>query len=222
MKQLTETLEQRVTFYRFLGGIYTYPLTFKKVEPIIQLESQDKSWKDSLTSLQSYIKGISDWEALLEKINIEYTRLFEGPGKHPAPPFASFYLDGGTVMGPSAVAVRIEYLKWDLAPIQLDKMPDDHIAMELTFMSYLASESYLTFSKNNNTLLLDLLIAQKEFLNNHLINWIPEFCSNIISASTMTFFKNLADITKTYLKSDYEWTKNKITKTTNKGDFKNV
>ena len=219
--QLTETLKQRTMFYRFFGGIYSYPLTFEKVEPIFKLEKRDKPWMVSLKSLQNYLKGIAAWETFLEEANIEYTRLFEGPGKHPAPPFASFYLNGGTVMGPSAVAARQEYLKWDLVPILIGKIPDDHITIELTFMSHLASEAYLALSEKNNTLLADLLTAQTEFLNKHLISWTPQFCSNIISTSTMNFFKFLADLTKTYLKIDYEWLKNGITKT-NHGDNNNV
>jgi len=215
--ELKEILMQRVLLYRFLGGVFTYPLTLEKVEPIVKLENKDKHLTDSLTSLQNCLKGISDWESFVEEANIEYTRLFEGPGKHPVPPFASFYLDGGTVMGPSTIKVRQEYLKWDLAPIHIGQIPDDHIATELTFMSYLASETYLALSKNNNTLYWNLLKTQKEFSNKHLISWVPEFCSNIISASTMNFFKNLAELTNIYLKIDYEWIKNEPSKT-NKGE----
>ena len=205
MKQLAETLAQRAILYRLLGGIYTYPLTLEKVEPIIELKRQDKPWKDSLISLQNYLKGINNWEVFLEETNIEYTRLFEGPGQHPAPPFASFYLGDGTVMGAPAVAVRQEYIKWNLAPILIGKIPDDHIALELTFMSYLANEAYLALSKNNNSLLYVLLKTQEEFLNKHLISWALQFCSNIISASTMNFFKNLTSLTKIYIETDFEW-----------------
>lgn len=221
MIELTEMLELRVLLYRFLGGLYNYPITFEKVEPIIKLEIHDNIWLDSLISFQNYLKGISDWESFLEDANIEYTRLFEGPGKHPAPPFASFYLDGGTVMGASAIAVRKEYIKWDLAPIRIGKIPDDHIAMEFTFLSYLAGEAYLILSKNDNTLLRDLLKAQTEFLNKHLIIWVPQFCLNIISDSTMKFFNYLAVLTKIYLKIDYEWMEDYLNKTNNGGN-KNV
>ena len=43
------------------------------------------------------------------------------------------------------------------------------------------------------------LEEQKEFLHNHLLNWVPEFCSDIEECSSTDFYQGLAKLAMGYL-----------------------
>jgi TorA maturation chaperone TorD len=84
---------------------------------------------------------------VLRDLRVEYTRLFIGPGQTPCPPSESVFdlsrpeEDRGTVLGPSA-----EAMKWALAEEGLvidlghNELPD-HIAIELEYMLYLLGKA---------------------------------------------------------------------------------
>ena len=56
--------------------------------------------------------GLAEEAGFGERLRIEYTRLFEGPGHMPAVPFASFHLSRSkALMTSETLAVRARYLE---------------------------------------------------------------------------------------------------------------
>jgi TorA maturation chaperone TorD len=45
---------------------------------------------------------------------------------------------------------------------------------------------------------------EKKFICDHLIKWIPEFCDKIISQAEISFYGDLADITKNFITLEFE------------------
>lgn len=201
MEQDQDLLSGRV-LYRVLQALYSYPLSREKVEPLLEFSLGQGYLEDEIASLRQSISAVRDWPEFIENLNVEYTRLFEGPGFVAAPLFASFYLDGERLMGPEAIAVRREYVKWGIASVQMGKIPDDHVALELAFMAYLCDEATAALADGDDGRCEKLLEAKEKFLREHLLNWAPTFCNKVIAATSDPFFAGLAKLTLAGLESD--------------------
>lgn len=204
MMDLAQTFQTGAALYGCLWGLYTYPLRQEAVTALLKLESADPRLEERLVFLRSVLEEVADWDAFLEHLDVEYTRLFVGPGQNPAPPYASFYLNGGSLIGPETLAVRSAYLEWGMAPVQLDRVPDDHIALELCFMGYLNGETHTALTEGDDRRLGALLEAQASFLSDHLLTWVPRFCADAASATRDEFFIGLSGLTQTHLENDAE------------------
>ena len=110
-------LDTRLGLYRLLTALYRYPV---RLETLMALASLDAEKADPLArSLRDLQQTLPPLDAsVLEHLNIEMTRLLEGPGLTPAPPYASYYLNGKQLMGPAALAARRAYLEWQAVPQQ--------------------------------------------------------------------------------------------------------
>jgi len=51
--------------------------------------------------------------------------------------------------------------------------------------------------------------AQKEFLGDHLLLWVPAFCDEVMKHCSTAFYREVAAILREYLSSDYEGFKEK-------------
>ncbi len=203
MNGKAEELRTWAGLWGLLSELYTYPLSREKLTLLSGLVSEDKSLGRALAVLRNALADVTDWDRLAEDLNVEYTRLFEGPGNIPAPPYASFYLNGGLLMGPETVAVRSTYLEWNVAPVQLGRIPDDHIALELAFMSHLCKEARAALISGDDTRSQSLLDAQRRFLRDHLLTWLPRLSAAVASAEPHRFLAELAKATEGLAQEHY-------------------
>lgn len=131
------------------------------------------------------------------ELEIEYARLFVGPGPLLAPPFGSVYLDGErTVMGPSTLEVAELY---EQAGLRMDTGrgdPPDHVAVELEFAYFLVRESARL---NGESRADEIDSLQRHFVRQYLLPWVPSFCDDIAAHSESDYFRSLAFILKGFL-----------------------
>ncbi len=190
-----DMLETRLVLYRLLAALYRYPLREETLEALCSLDwQQDGGAAEALRQAQSALDMPLN-EAALDRLNVEMTRLMEGPGITPAVPYASYYLNGQQLMGPSAQAARRFYLDWGVAPEQ-GTIPPDHIALELGFLSFLAEQT-LEDDKRQ-----DALRASLVFLREHLLPWLPQFCAALETSAREPFFGALAGVTRQFAADD--------------------
>jgi TorA maturation chaperone TorD len=190
-----DMLETRLILYRLLAALYRYPLCEETLEALRSLSwEQDDAVAEALRQVQSALDMPLN-EAALERLNVEMTRLMEGPGVTPAVPYASYYLHGQQLMGPSAQAARRFYLEWGVAPEQ-GTIPPDHIALELGFLSFLAEQT-LEDDKRQ-----DALRASLVFLREHLLPWLPQFCAALETSAREPFFGALSRLTRQVVAAD--------------------
>lgn len=87
---------------------------------------------------------VENWE----EVEFIFNRLFVGPSALEAPPFASVYLDTEPlVMSKTTLQVRKMYASIGLESPWKNKLPDDHISLELDAalaMNHVAQKSTLT------------------------------------------------------------------------------
>jgi len=137
----------------------------------------------------------------LESLRKDYSRLFIGPYKLLAPPYGSLYLEGkGEVMGESTVDALHRY-KSEGVDVRLKEAPD-HIAIELEFMFFLISKELEGIRGSNLSDADAFQKKQKAFLEVHLGKWISRFADKVEAHAQTEFYKNLANLTKSFVEED--------------------
>ena len=80
--------------------------------------------------------------------------------------------------------------------------PEDHVAIELAFMSLLARQTADALQDDRIEETKRLVELQKRFLAEHLTLWIPRMCSDILKAARQEFYKGIALVTRGYVSAD--------------------
>lgn len=114
--------------------------------------------------------AVIDWEQTLFGFN----RLFVGPMALLAPPFASVWLEPEPLlMGKSTLDARHVYQMLGLQTPQPNKLPDDHVSLELDAL--LAMQTAMEQAHS-----IELRELWRFFLQRHVLLWMPRFCARIL------------------------------------------
>ena len=124
--------------------------------------ANDDYTKAGLEFLQKWGKnGISD--EIYDKMRAEYTRLFIGLDKVKAPPWELVHLGKDRlIFQERTLEVRAWYKRFGLQAEKLHQEPDDHIGLELLFLSQLAALSIQALTEKDDARFAELLKAQRE------------------------------------------------------------
>lgn len=141
-------------------------------------------------------------EALLG-LQKEYTRLFAGLRKNDAlpPPYECVFREG-RLAGDITVDVNHHYALAGFADIYPEAGPQDHLGVELRFMSLLCYEEHSAETLGDIGKVLALRNQQREFLDRHLLRWVPDYCVMLGQESRVDFYSGIATLTAYSLKTD--------------------
>ncbi|MBI4653495.1 MAG: molecular chaperone TorD family protein [Nitrospirae bacterium] len=212
--QLTEELIQREDYraqcYRLLSACYCTP-----EENTLKQFKEEGLVKNLITALEPICDNAAPFarnmdDALSKYTNteilVDYSALFIGPFELLAPPYGSVYLEGKrTVMGDTTIDAVKHYRK---AGVEMDPAQNDipdHISVELEFMYYLINKGVEAYQNANNEEALKYINMQEDFLRRHLGVWVPKFAKDLRNGAQNSFYKNLADCTLAFIKSDMEY-----------------
>ncbi|APE94960.1 TorD/DmsD family molecular chaperone [Halodesulfurarchaeum formicicum] len=127
-----------------------------------------------------------------QALSVEYSRLFDGPGDHPCPPYESVYRDAepdqefGLVMGTSTGSVEEYYAAHGLTADAYAELPD-HVAVELEFAGLLSAQDEAAFD---------------DFAEEHLRTWLPSFTERVEEATREPFYAAVASATRELIRAD--------------------
>lgn len=82
------------------------------------------------------------------------------------------------------------------------KEPEDHLAVELAFMALLCGRAVEALRAGDEAGAERQLRAQREFLCDHLLNWIDRFTADVRKAAEDGFYFDLATFTEDFLTAD--------------------
>lgn len=140
-----------------------------------------------------------------DSLHWDYTRMFIGPDRLPAPLWESAYLSKERLLfQEQTLQVRQAYLKYHFLPKQLGQEADDHLGLELDFMYQLTLQAKEAMEKEDLDKLKQIFLDQKDFLENHLLLWVPELTLKIKESAKLSFYPGIAKILKGYLTLDLE------------------
>lgn len=161
------------------------------------------NWRDLMSG--SVPEPLRDLSEVLERINLnseeemqdllwDFTRLFIGPYRLPCPPWESVYAsEKRLLLQEPSDAVRAIYERLGVEVGTPSVLPD-HIGAELNFMGILLQK--IEFGSMEQETYRQL---SRDFLDEHLRNWIPRFASDMEKAAETSLYKALARSTITTL-----------------------
>ncbi len=195
---IDEIFRARMNLYAFLSRMFVEEPPFELAEDIAkgklifqQTSSFDRDFAEGLYLFSKFAQTNKDPVNIHEILSGEYTRLFIGPA--PAMfPYESRYLEG-SIMGKSLIRIKELYRQAGLNKVQEYHEPEDHIAVELGFMGHLCRE------RSDGSLRM-----QMDFLDNHLLKWVPLFCDELYKKSSNDLYRGISRITKGFLISEKE------------------
>jgi len=150
---------------------------------------------------ESFKKG--DIHKNLDELKWDYFRMFIGAGMPEAPPWESYYrTEEGIIFSEYTLAVRAQYERFGLVSENKGHEPEDHIGLELEFMSFLCDRWQELLRKGDGKQAAAVLNDQKTFMDEHLLPWVPIFCRKVVNAAEIPFFKGAARLTQAFLEWD--------------------
>lgn len=196
--------QMRKWIYYFLGHNYYYGL--KLDESFISKNlSILRSVKENLNNedflyMVDYLLNINSEKNL--DLQNEYKRLFIGPEKVLVPPWSSVYLNPeGIIFDENTLNVREFYASWNVKIRDFKLEPEDHIGIQMEFLYTLVEKS---LNSESNEEYMELLAAQKEFIEDFILNWLDKFIGHLIKTTNSEYYKSLARFTEDYIKMDLE------------------
>jgi len=126
----------------------------------------------------------------------DHLKLFVGLGKVIAPMWASVYFSEKKLLfQEQTIQVRNWYARFSLQAEKLNQEPDDHIGLEMLFISHLASLALQAIEQDDEKTLNEILQAQREFLSEHLLRWGPVWAKLVKERAETDFYRGLAHLT---------------------------
>ncbi len=197
--------KSRTKMYQFLATLYHDEIATTLLGKM-QNTKPLKDFKEigNNTKFDGFKSGIEHIAATLESetteeifktLRYDYAELFLNAGRNPVFPYASCYgTRGPVVMQTSVFQVRQAFLQAGVHKKDDYRDLDDHIAVELEFLRYLTQEQ----TGEQKQIL--------HFLQNHLLNWATQFCTNLKNAAKSPLYKGLALLTAEFLQQEEKLT----------------
>ena len=187
------------------SGMYGFLATLFRDQPTAGLIEQfrDQVFREALSAAgvnlpDDFFAG-SDKE-YLTKLQVEYARLFIGPGKHISP-HESVHRQGeeSGLYGRATVSVK-QFLEAAGFEFNADyKGLPDHISVELEFMQTLTGWEAEAWKMDDTDLVMKYLELETRFVQEHLVCWIPGFCTKVIEEAELPFYREIARLTSDFI-----------------------
>lgn len=186
----------RVRIYRLLSRLYRAEADAALLDGLKQmaLPQAEGALADGYALLKRYLDNCG--ENALEDLAVDYAGLFLAAGSadgSAAIPCESVYTSPKRIFMQEAWEdVSRRYAEKGLGKDgAVDDLHEDHLALELEFMAWLVEHGTVE--------------EQAEFLNAHLLNWIPAFAADIEKYARADFYKAAGRITEAFLALEGEY-----------------
>lgn len=189
--------KSRENMYRFLSNLYLFEVDEELLGALQNMkfpaECPDEDMQEGCQTITAYLKENQDNKDVLDDLAVDYARIFLSAGVaqgKAAFPYESIYTSKQHLMQQeSSSTVAALYLEKGLEPRKdMYRVPEDHLGLLLEYMAELCA------ADNDD--------EQKEFLRNHLMNWVPAFVQDMVKYASTGFYQGLAKMTKGFLSQE--------------------
>lgn len=147
--------------------------------------------------------GLRDDKQVLSELATDFAGLFLNAGSRPVHPYESVYTSPERLMMQEARdRVRQIYAVAGLARSGSLPEPEDHIALEMEFMRHLCARTAEAIEERNAERVRAHLHLQQEFLKDHVLRWVPQFCEDLARNAATGFYRALACLLRDFLESE--------------------
>lgn len=215
--ELASLCHGRTNTYNFLARLYLKEVDEQLLADLKTMRFPAHTGNEHMDHgyrlIASYLANV--WESSLQELAVDYARTFLGSGIDSfsaAYPFESVYTsEKRLTMQSSRDEVLAIYRAYGLEKKANWKEGEDHIACELEFLGALSAKAATSFEEGSYETGLGYLIAQKNFLDDHLLLWVPMLVFGITKFSKTDFYRGLASLTKGFLEIDRDFLDDAVT-----------
>ncbi|MDR1359257.1 MAG: molecular chaperone TorD family protein [Coriobacteriales bacterium] len=203
--------EQRAASYGFLSRLFNSEIDTPMFEEVCRADYPVKTGTADVDEGYRLMAGFlgSRWESSLEELAVDYSRVFIGHGMtaySAAYPFESVYTsEKRLLMQGARDEVLAIYKASGLNKKASWKEGEDHIALELEFQQILCCRIVESLRSGSIGRTHKLLLTQQNFLEDHLISWIPMLTADMKKFAKTDFYLGLAFLTEGFLNLDQEF-----------------
>jgi len=200
-----EILKTKAVVYKVLGRLFLERPNRELIEQILKeklfedfpIEAKNPLFKNGTSLLKTWSEEHQKDDPALIAANLaqDFDRLFVGPDHLLAPPWESVYLSQEKLMfGEETLAVRTFYARHGLQFVRKNKEPDDHLGLELIFLGELNTRASEAVDKKEEKEAEYLQKEAKDFIQEHLLRWLPALRQDIQQNAKSRYFKGLIDV----------------------------
>lgn len=205
---LAELFEQRNAQYAFLARLFRKEvdedLLERMTNMLFPLHLGDDAADGGHMLIATYLSNI--WEGSLEELAVDYTRTFIGRGidaYSAAYPFESAYTSAKRLLMQEARdEVLMIYKSFGYVKSDGFKDGEDHVAAEFEFMRMLGERTVAALNDDDLARAASLITSQRNFLHDHLTNWVPMMTMDMGAFANTKFYKGLGLLTEGFLRVD--------------------
>lgn len=205
LSEYKELMTNRENLYCFLGRLYKIEVDQNLLNQLNIMSFPTKSGEEKLDEgyrlLEEYLRNPG--RDPLTDLAVDFARVFLGAGIYEgtvANPYESVYTSPERLIMQDARDKVVEaYYAKGLDRVETQNIPEDHISFEFEFMAYMCQETQKALKAQDWRGISGSLMEQKDFLVNHLTNWIPAFCADIEKCASTDFYKAIAKMTEGFL-----------------------
>jgi TorA maturation chaperone TorD len=137
-------------------------------------------------------ESVGDQNSCIGLMKEDYLILFTGTGNPLAPPYESVYRSLDHLMFDKQTSeVRDFYKSYGWESKFKDKIPDDHLGVELLFLTLLI-EKYLEF--DDEICNSEMRIEIRRFIDQHIMSWVPEWNKHIQQHANTLSYKGIGTL----------------------------
>lgn len=175
-------------------------------EAVVWPSPDADAYAAALTSLLGAAASMSaqGGEAALGDMQVEYARLFTGPGRTAVKCYASEYLDAdqdgkARLNGPAAVFAATAYAAEGATLVGRRGELPDHATVELEFLYHLCRREEHAWEARDDGEALRLRCALDSFWRDHACAWLPSFAAAVLGATRLDFYSGMAELLNAHL-----------------------
>lgn len=135
-----------------------------------------------------------------DRLKVEYTFLFLGPGKHIAPHESVQLKRGSGILWGAETAIVKQFMA--AAGFELDeavKEIPDHIGVELEFLCHLSRKEAEAWEADDYEAAAAALGWQHRFVSNNIGKWVGRFCREVEAAAETPFYAQFAKLMRSFI-----------------------
>lgn len=205
--QLIELMELRARTYGLLSRLFLKEVDAPTLEELQSMRFPTATGNAKVDEgyhlLYDYLR--SAWEDSVTELAIDYVRTFIGHGVNgysAAYPYESVYTSERRLMMQEARAEVLQTLRENHFKRGNWNEGEDHIALEFEFMQRMSLRTAEYLRAEDEQEAVHDIKTQHEFIQNHLLNWLPLLTADMRMFSHTMFYQGLAQLALGYVEED--------------------
>ena len=210
--ELIGLLEQRSATYAFLARLFRKEIDRELLDEMHAMLYPRATGDENVDKGNLYIATFLSnlWADSLEELAQDFTRTFTAFGTEAysaAFPYESVYTsEKRLLMQASRDEVLAVYRAYGIDKGDWTEA-EDHIALELEFMQILSDRAAAALREGDEDGAFNLLVAQRNFVEDHLVSWVPMMTADMHKYARTKMYQGLAYLVEGFLDTDYAFLK---------------